>query len=418
MLAEERFQRTVDGFRDAYVALWNRSRPVAPRARTTYGPREKRANERRNDALMVELEERFGRYPRGSDALAGDRWRSDLKRTLRDSGRSGLGVNDGYLATLLSDESFEVTRDFVLEARAFEPDVPVEDLFQALRNVWIANTIQLLLDRPVELTPAIFAYSMLYPCSDNVLDDPELPRAAKEALNARFGRRLAGERLAARDAHERRLFALVERIEDQFPRRRHPDVHQSLRAIHRGQMRSLEQQGCADARLLLAISVEKGGASVLADGYLVAGELDPHAAFFLFGYGVFLQLLDDLQDVRADRANGHGTVFSRLAGAEPLDDAAARLLVFLRAVLAEAPDFGRVAELKELIRRNGELLYLHAVAENADLYSPGFLAALEPLSPVSLSYLRRLRRRLAVRYRRIAASFGTGSVFEVLGEAG
>lgn len=57
-----------------------------------------------------------------------------------------------------------------------------------------------------------------------------------------------------------------------------------------------------DADHVLALSVAKGGASLLADGYLVRGELGPGEAELCFGYGVFLQLLDDLQDVAADEA--------------------------------------------------------------------------------------------------------------------
>ncbi len=37
------------------------------------------------------------------------------------------------------------------------------------------DVLQLLLGIPVRVTPAIFAYSMLYPYGDNCLDDPAIP---------------------------------------------------------------------------------------------------------------------------------------------------------------------------------------------------------------------------------------------------
>lgn len=44
----------------------------------------------------------------------------------------------------------------------------------------------------------------------------------------------------------------------------------------------------------LTVYLAKGGASVLADGYLVAGKLTKDQEYFLFGYGAYLQLLDDI----------------------------------------------------------------------------------------------------------------------------
>ena len=105
------------------------------------------------------------------------------------------------------------TAAFTGEARAFDPELGTEELMQALRNVWILNSIQMLLDREVSYTPAIFGYSMLYPETDIPLDDPELPMADKRRLNGRLGRRLAGERLGAEGEAERRIWELLGRIE-------------------------------------------------------------------------------------------------------------------------------------------------------------------------------------------------------------
>src|SRR4030067_480163 len=55
-------------------------------------------------------------------------------------------------------------------------------------------------------------------------------------------------------------------------------------------------------------AVEHTG-SVLANGYLVAGRLDPADEDFCFGFGTFLQLADDLQDVAEDADCGHRTLF-------------------------------------------------------------------------------------------------------------
>lgn len=81
---------------------------------------------------------------------------------------------------------------------------------------------------------------------------------------------------------------------------------------------------------VLGISLEKGGASVLADAYLVQGTVDDAVASFAVGWGALLQFVDDLQDVATDRADGVLTVFSQGAGRWPLDPLENRLLGFSR----------------------------------------------------------------------------------------
>jgi hypothetical protein len=65
---------------------------------------------------------------------------------------------------------------------------------------------------------------------------------------------------------------------------------------------------------VLAIGLEKGGTSILADGYLVGNTLSSAPAAFLFGWGAFLQLADDLQDVRLDGQAGLFDHFFQTAG--------------------------------------------------------------------------------------------------------
>jgi hypothetical protein len=243
---------------------------------------------------------------------------------------------------------------------------------------------------------------MLYPLTDNLLDDPSLTAERKRAFNARFGRRLAGNDVAAHDAGEAAVFRLVAMVEQQYPRLLHPDVHQSLLAIHHGQVLSLTQQGdpsMTDGELL-AISCEKGGASVLADLYLVAGRAAADEERFAFGYGVTLQLMDELQDAACDADAGHQTLFTRAAARGPLDAAAARLLTFIDRTLDDAHCFrgpGRADQI-DLLRRNCRSLVVGAIASQPRLFSAAFRRAVARQWPFSLRALRRLRVRAQRRF--------------------
>ena len=72
-------------------------------------------------------------------------------------------TDERALDTLLTCGFREALVEFARMARRFDPTISSLDIYQASRNVWMANVIQLLLGIPIAVTPAIFAYSMLYP---------------------------------------------------------------------------------------------------------------------------------------------------------------------------------------------------------------------------------------------------------------
>lgn len=342
-------------------------------------------------------------------------WEHRLEDRICTFGESCLGWPPHFRNAPLSRQLFEASVEFVRRVRELGARTGIDlgrgDLFQALRNVWIMNGLQVLVGRPVATTPSVFAYSMLYPLTDNLLDDPGVSTVAKVGFNRRLGRRLAGERPEAADPREEAVFDLVGEIEEEFPRERHPRVFASLLAIHRGQVRSLGQQGSAPGAgegvdrdgELLRLSAEKGGTSVLADGYLVAGDLAPKEAEFLLGYGFVLQLLDDLQDATEDRAAGHRTLFSTAAGRRPLDELTGRLARFTATVLASADDFDAPgwSLVVELIRRHCPLLLVQAVGEQRRLFTRPFVRRLQRHFPVAFAAVPRLERRAARRWARI-----------------
>lgn len=381
-------------------ALWMSTVPEMPQLGPRTGFLRQRSNATAAARLIDDLVEEIDQLPEEDRRRRA--WREAVRERLHQFGEQRLGWPAGYRRLLFGDPFYVASMAFAREARTFDPQLPLEQLGQALRNVWIGNTLQMLLDRPVEMRPGLFAYSMLYPVTDNWLDDPQVSRGLKRSFNQRFGRRLAGLPVHVADEPDKTVARLVERIEQEFPRDDFPTVYAGLLAIHDGQMRSLGQDdgtALTDAELL-AISVEKGGSSVLADLYLVCPFAEAPAERFAFGYGVFLQLLDDLQDVDADLKAGHQTLFTRAACRCRLDDLTARLARFIHTVLAseeifEGPDF---AERLDMIRRNCLILLVGSVAEQPKYFSSHFRRHLARQWPVSFRAQRRLRRRAIRRW--------------------
>jgi len=397
----------VASLRDAQARRWAET----PAAMPTLGPRvgwlrhlsNERAAQRLVDTLAVDLEH----LPDGEPERRA--WREAVRERLQAFGEERLSWPSGYRRLLFAEDFFAASTAFARAARAFAPDLRLEDLGQALRNVWIGNSLQMRLGLPIGVGPGLFAYSMLYPLTDNLLDDPALDGRAKRSFNDRFGRRLQGLAVRPTGATEAAIFELVRRIEGEFPRERFPDVHESLLAIHGGQARSLGQQD--DPRLsdgeILEISLEKGGSSVLADLYLVAGGARPDDERFAFGYGTFLQLLDDLQDTEADLVVGHQTLFTRAARRGVMDEETARLACFIDGILDAEPLAGaEAADRRDLIRRNCRALLVSAMAEQPRRFSRRFRRTVEERWPFTFGATRRLRRRVERRLRGAAARLG------------
>ncbi len=296
-----------------------------------------------------------------------------------------------HLEIILSDEFRNVSKDFFYKAREFGPELSPENIYQGLRNVWIMNGLQLMMKIPVEITPSIFAYSMIYPYSDNLLDDPNISEIEKQEFSVRFSNRLHGENPQPKNHAESQLFNLVGMFEEQYNRADFPEVYNSLYAIQKGQTDSLKlskQNGLTDSEIR-RVCFEKGGTSVLADGYLVAGKLSKKQELALIGYGIYLQLLDDIQDINEDTDAYTNTMCTTL-GTLKLGEFVNRTIHFGRAALEEMKCFEapNVDVFLNLMNRSIETMIIESVGLNSSDFAENYLAEMEKFSPLHFDFIR------------------------------
>jgi len=370
----------------------------APEARR-YSPSEQRERERAYDRALDAVEREAKRVRRSRRAREGAQERITAAFARFSAEALGLGLGEDAIG-LLTDDFLPVGTQLARWARAFDPTLAREGIIQACRNAWTACSLQPLLGEPIRLTPGILGYSLLYPYSDNHLDRVDLPAEEKLGESRRFRERLRGAAIPPGNAWERAVWELVGLVEEQYPRERYPQVFDCLLAIHRGQEESLRQLrgGCPDAELL-RLSCTKGGTSVLADACLAQPELTEAESRFGFGWGVLLQLGDDLQDIEEDVRRGSATLFSTAARrGECLDGRVIQLLQFADGVGTQMEALPRGdAMLKDLLRMSWRSLILMAVAQSHTHFSPGFLREAEAWSPFRFAFLRKRRERLAGR---------------------
>jgi hypothetical protein len=314
---------------------------------------------------------------------------------------TALGLENDAIH-LLTDGFLPAGTQFAQWATRFDPGLGMAATTQACRNAWTACGLQPLLGDPLELTPAIIGYSLLYPYSDNHLDHRKITKAEKLRFSARFHDRLCGLQLAPQNHRESAVWAMVRLIEQQYPREQYPLVFDCLLAIHRAQESSLAQL-TSGASLedgdVLRISCAKGGTSVLADACLSHGSLTNAESRFAFDWGVLLQLGDDLQDLEEDQRRGSTTLFtSAVAKHIRLDALVIQLLNFSDRVAAcmNSVPFGSASH-KRLLSGSWRSLIHMAVAAIPQYFSEEFLAELEPCSPFRFGFLRSRRERLSGR---------------------
>ena len=317
---------------------------------------------------------------------------------IRDFLCNGLDFTTGQLELMFSDKMLEITRTFVRQAKAFDPDLTFNNIFQACRNMWIMNGLQLIMGIPMQVTPSIFAYSMLYPYTDNLIDDPNVSGFEKSVFSERFRNRLSGIKIEPQSNTENAIFRLVGMIENEYSRIDFPEVYESLLGIHDAQtdsMKLFQQNNPIGKHEILKICLAKGGASVLADGYLVAGKLTEAQRYFLFGYGAYLQLLDDIQDLEEDHAAGLMTVFSESAFRVLLDEKLNKTYWFGEQVMESLEFFdGQHIELfKSLMRRSMDLFITEAIAQVPHAYSRKYVIEFESFSPFHFSYIRKRKKQ-------------------------
>lgn len=382
-----------------YTGIWNSAGTRIAPFLTEKSVLDKHRNANEFNTSVSDLKACMARRPKSPEDGIPEAWSADMKAGITSFARTLLRLKDPELQRLLLGASIDSADRFAAESGKYDPDMPFDDIFQAMRNVWIMNVLQIIAGVPVEYTKPIFAYSLLYPYTDNFLDDPEISHDEKGRFNARLSKRLHGELLTPGNRLEEKVFGLLRVIEDVYPRDTYEDVFESILCIQDAQIRSLMQQtrGEKSSEKTLAISAAKGGTSVLADCFLVCGRPDDRLIRFSVGFGFLLQLIDDLEDIADDRAAGNATVFSSAKTEEELSDAVLRLIVFLHTALdyENASPVPYTGEIRTLFENNCMNLILEAVFKNKALFGKKLIRQLARYSPFRPAYFAKLKKEIA-----------------------
>ena len=373
-----------------FLNLWFASDSNFPEFGKQYSYRDKRKCESQLNDLILSLKEWESRDDQSSDKKTDEY----LFAAMRYFFQEALGYDDDLLDVMFSKDMAQSSYQFIRSARAFDADISFHDVFQACRNVWIMNGIQFLFNQKVELTPSIFAYSMLYPYTDNYIDNSEISAAEKFEFAKRFEERLRGNTISPNTEQEVKIFKMVALIEGEWDRKTYPEVYDSLLFIHETQTKSaalITSSTSLTEEKALEICVEKGGASVIADGCLVLGKLTADQSEFLYAYGAYLQMLDDIQDVNEDVSEGLFTWHGLQAKSNNLENALNQTWNAGQQVMKMADKIGtdQVEVFKSLMSKSINLFLVEAVIANSSFFSRKFSKQVESYSPFRFSFIKK-----------------------------
>ncbi len=370
-------------------------------AQTSHSDPEKRRNEAGIRQILSRLQEELAPWrSRKVHELTEadlDRLEHLITAALLDLDRGRYLFEEPFLERFLEKGYLTSAREFLFMARDRDGTLNLAEIFQALRNVWIMNSLQLLWDLPLQVTPSVYAYSMLYPYTDNFLDDPLVPDLKKKRFNEKFTSVILGEPQTSQDPLEGRVFELFREIEGEYPRDGFPMVYEGLMMIQDAQILSLrqDQPHPLAPQILKELSFEKGGASVLADACLVKGTLSLFESVFAFCYGTFLQLADDLQDAEEDLREGHQTLFSRRDKGASADELIRALIAYITEVNRPAPDDpDNTRSMKKIIASASLMMIMAGIGKTPGLASPELYREIEAISKVRLTFYQKLGEEL------------------------
>ena len=381
-----------------------------------YNNDEKKRNERKIDELLDNLLITLKSLDKGDDSLAEEKLKKIIYGYVRNSNIFKFTISSNYPYDFIASAN-----NFINKAKKFDPYITSADIFQALRNVWTMKLLQTTFSMDVELTYPIFSYSMLYPYTDNLIDSNQSSNTEKKERCNRLMERLKGSKLIPHNIYEEKVFRLVEKIEENYPRRYFYCLYQSLIAINTSQIESLKQYECKENENIediIKLSFIKGGLSVLTDAYLIKGSLTIEEIMGAFGLGILLQLIDDLQDIKQDKKSGSTTIFTYSLRKQTLTRATVKLLNFARNIIELLPNEKSpyYNNIKNVLKTNCYLLIFFSISRVAGQHTKEFIDRIETYYPFTPSYMKNFNSKLNNKWSSIKKlrNITVGKVFDIL----
>ena len=355
------------------------------------GDMQKKENEALIEEFSARMQKKAEQRPEGKEGLK--QWEQEMEQELKCflKKEKMLSLSE-WINPVLFHEFEKETKHFIDRVRGFDADLNAGQIWQAMRNYFIyAMIVEMQGERQNAANP-ILAYSLLYPYTDNYIDDKTTTKEEKERYNRMIARKLKGEPVLAQSALEEKTCRLLDMIGDAYEGEAKKKVIGTLLQLLEAQNYSIRQQkaGISEDEIL-GISIWKGSTSVLADYLFATQDWREKEEGFYLRFGFLLQLVDDLQDMEEDKKEGSHTLMIKAAEQKRLEGQVNRLLWFIwDTVRAFEP---RNPGPKGFVLKNCVEITLLSVAMSAQHFLKEYIKALEPYLPLSVEFIKKMKKQ-------------------------
>ena len=355
------------------------------------GDMQKKENEALIEEFSARMQKKAEQRPEGKDGLK--QWEQEMEQELKCflEKEKMLSLSE-WINPVLFHEFEKETKYFIDRVRGFDADLNAGQIWQAMRNYFIYAMIVEMQGERQNAADPILAYSLLYPYTDNYIDDKTTKKEEKERYNRMIARKLKGEPVLAQSPLEEKTCRLLDMIGDAYEGEAKKKVIGTLMQLLEAQNYSIRQQkaGVSEDEIL-GISIWKGSTSVLADYLFATQDWREKEEGFYLRFGFLLQLVDDLQDMEEDKKEGSHTLMIKAAEQKRLEGQVNRLLWFIwDTVRAFEP---RNPGLKGFVLKNCVEITLLSAAMNAQHFLKEYIKALEPYLPLSVEFIKKMKKQ-------------------------
>lgn len=378
---------------DEIVALWNGLPSSFPSFLEEVSEEKKRQNEDVIEEMAARWQEKGKEFPqKQEEQLTWKREMEDMTEEFLEK-EELLGIRQ-YMSQETFAEFKEETKRFVRQIRSFDPELSAENIWQALRNYFIYAVIADLQGQRQECKEAAFAYSLLYPYTDNFIDEKGHTKQQKEEYNRMIADILQGIPVTPEKGISEKTSQLLKRLADSYNGEKNQEIRSLLLMMLEAQNESIRQQTGKEELTkeeILDISAYKGSISVLIDYFFTTEVLREEEVRFYMKFGFFLQLADDLQDRKEDQKSGSKTLMVLSAKRGELAENVNRLLHYAHTIFAE---FTPVNDrLKIFMEKHCYSLVLAAAMENPECFSGEELKQVEQFFLVHMEFLQKFLQK-------------------------
>ncbi len=225
----------------------------------------KKENETFVQALSERLHKKFQQRPKEEERR--EQWEQELEQDLWDFLRKEKIL---FITEWMSEEKLEAfkreARRFVEQVRGFDQTLNKAQIWQALRNYFIYAILVDMQGEEQNAGEPILAYSLLYPYTDNYIDDERVSSREKERYNRMIALKLKGGNVLPQNPLEEKTCCLLDMIGKAYKETKRKKVESILLQLLEAQNCSIRQQKTEITEAeILDISIWKGSSSVLAD---------------------------------------------------------------------------------------------------------------------------------------------------------